>query len=297
MTSATQGSIFRASLEQESPLQIPGVINAYCALMAEAAGFRAIYLSGAGVANANFGMPDLGMTNLSDVVAEIEKIVSVTPLPLLVDIDTGWGHSLNIARTVKSVIRAGAAALHIEDQESAKRCGHRPNKRIVSTAEMVDRIHACVDARTDESFVIMARTDALATEGLDDSIARCQRYLEAGADMIFAEAITDQTQYRRFTAALDAPVLANMTEFGESPLLTVDQLRSVGVRLVLYPLSAFRAMNAAAQQVFQTIRREGSQKNSVAHMQTREELYDVLNYHHYEQQIDQILKRQIHDSD
>ncbi len=297
MSSATPGSLFRASLEQESPLQIPGVINAYCALMAEAAGYRAIYLSGAGVANANFGIPDLGMTNLSDVVAEIEKIVSVTPLPLLVDVDTGWGHSLNIARTVKSVIRAGAAALHIEDQESAKRCGHRPNKRIVSTAEMVDRIHACVDARTDESFVIMARTDALATEGLDDSIARCQRYLEAGADMIFAEAITDQTQYRRFTAALDAPVLANMTEFGESPLLTVDQLRSVGVRLVLYPLSAFRAMNAAAQQVFQTIRREGSQKNSVAHMQTREELYDVLNYHHYEQQIDQILKRQIHDSD
>ncbi len=297
MSSATPGSLFRASLEQESPLQIPGVINAYCALMAEAAGYRAIYLSGAGVANANFGMPDLGMTNLSDVVAEIEKIVSVTPLPLLVDVDTGWGHSLNIARTVKSVIRAGAAALHIEDQESAKRCGHRPNKRIVSTAEMVDRIHACVDARTDESFVIMARTDALATEGLDDSIDRCQRYLEAGADMIFAEAITDQTQYRRFTAALDAPVLANMTEFGESPLLTVDQLRSVGVRLVLYPLSAFRAMNAAAQQVFQTIRREGSQKNSVAHMQTREELYDVLNYHHYEQQIDQLLKRQIHDSD
>ena len=297
MTSATPGSLFRASLEQESPLQIPGVINAYCALMAEAAGFRAIYLSGAGVANANFGMPDLGMTSLAEVVVEIERIVSITALPLLVDVDTGWGHSLNIARTVKSVIRAGAAALHIEDQESAKRCGHRPNKRIVSTAEMVDRIHACVDARTDESFVIMARTDALATEGLDDSIARCQRYLEAGADMIFAEAITDQTQYRRFTAALDAPVLANMTEFGESPLLTVDQLRSVGVRLVLYPLSAFRAMNAAAQQVFQTIRREGSQKNSVAHMQTREELYDVLNYHHYEQQIDQLLKRQIHDSD
>ena len=297
MTSATPGSLFRASLEQESPLQIPGVINAYCALMAEAAGFRAIYLSGAGVANANFGMPDLGMTSLAEVVVEIERIVSITALPLLVDVDTGWGHSLNIARTVKSVIRAGAAALHIEDQESAKRCGHRPNKRIVSSAEMVDRIHACVDARTDESFVIMARTDALATEGLDDSIARCQRYLEAGADMIFAEAITDQTQYRRFTAALDAPVLANMTEFGESPLLTVDQLRSVGVRLVLYPLSAFRAMNAAAQQVFQTIRREGSQKNSVAHMQTREELYDVLNYHYYEQQIDQLLTRQIHDSD
>ena len=297
MTSATPGSLFRASLEQESPLQIPGVINAYCALMAEAAGFRAIYLSGAGVANGNFGMPDLGMTSLAEVVVEIERIVSITALPLLVDVDTGWGHSLNIARTVKSVIRAGAAALHIEDQESAKRCGHRPNKRIVSTAEMVDRIHACVDARTDESFVIMARTDAFATEGLDGSIDRCQRYLEAGADMIFAEAITDQTQYRRFTAALDAPVLANMTEFGESPLLTVDQLRSVGVRLVLYPLSAFRAMNAAAQQVFQTIRREGSQKNSVAHMQTREELYDVLNYHYYEQQIDQLLTRQIHDSD
>ncbi len=286
------GQRFRAALSEERPLQIPGVINAYCALLAGRAGFRAIYLSGAGVANASFGMPDLGMTSLSDVVADIDRITSVSQLPLLVDADTGWGHSLSIARTVKSFIKSGAAAMHIEDQQSAKRCGHRPGKAIVSGGEMVDRIHACVDARTDQSFVIMARTDSLASEGLEAAIDRCQRYVEAGADMIFAEAITDPEQYRRFTSSIDAPVLANMTEFGQSPLLTTDHLREVGVDLVLYPLSAFRAMSAAANLVYNSIRTEGTQAAVVNQMQNREDLYEVLGYHKYEQQIDQILKRQ-----
>lgn len=285
------GIKFRNALTHEAPLQIPGVINAYCALMAERAGFQALYLSGAGVANANFGMPDLGMTNLSDVAREIEKITSVTELPLLVDADTGWGHALNIARTVKQFIKSGAAAMHIEDQQSAKRCGHRPSKAIVPAAEMVDRIHACVDARTDASFVIMARTDALASEGLPATIERCLQYVDAGADMIFAEAITHADQYREFTTMVNVPVLANMTEFGQSPLLTVDELRNVGVAMVLYPLSAFRAMNAAAQQVFFAIRNEGTQKNCVSLMQTRDELYDVLDYRAYEEQMDQIINR------
>jgi len=287
----TPGSKFRSALIEETPLQIPGVINAYCALMAEQAGFRAIYLSGAGVANADFGMPDLGMTNLTDVVSQIEKITSISSLPLLVDADTGWGHALNIARTVKGFIRAGAAAMHIEDQQAAKRCGHRPNKQIVSPSEMVDRIRASVDARTDSTFVIMARTDALATEGLESAIERCQQYVEAGADMIFAEAITDPEQYRRFTSAIPAPVLANMTEFGQSPLMTLTQLNDVGVQLVLYPLSAFRAMNAAAVKVFQTIRQQGTQQPMLEQMQTREQLYSILNYHLYEQQMDQILAK------
>lgn len=285
------GNRLRQAWAKETPLQIPGAINAYCALLAERAGYQAIYLSGAGVANASFGMPDLGMTSMSDVVADIERIASVSQLPLLVDADTGWGHALCIARTVRAFIKAGAAGLHIEDQQAAKRCGHRPGKSIVETGEMVDRIHASVDARTDDSFVIMARTDALANEGLDASIERCQKYIEAGADVIFAEAITDPAEYKRFTHSLNAPVLANMTEFGMSPLMTVDQLRDVGVELVLYPLSAYRAMSAAADHVYRSIRSEGSQSGVVDQMQTREDLYEVLDYHRYEQQIDQILKR------
>ena len=244
------------------------------------------------MANASFGMPDLGMTSLTDVVADINRITSVSEIPLLVDADTGWGHSLSIARTVKSFVKSGAAAMHIEDQQAAKRCGHRPGKAIVDAGEMVDRVHACVDARTDPSFVIMARTDALASEGLESAIDRCQQYVEAGADMIFAEAITDPEQYLRFTSSINAPVLANMTEFGQSPLLTVEQLREVGVDLVLYPLSAFRAMSAAANLVYNSIRTDGTQIGVVDKMQNREDLYEVLGYHKYEQQIDQILKRQ-----
>jgi methylisocitrate lyase len=282
----TPGTRFRNALAAETPLQIPGVINAYCALLAQRAGFNALYLSGAGVANASFGMPDLGMTTMSDVVAEIERITSVSDLPLLVDADTGFGHALCIARTVKSFIAAGAAGLHLEDQQTAKRCGHRPGKTIVETSEMVDRISAAVDARTDDSFVVMARTDALASEGIDRSIERCRQYVAAGADMIFAEAITDPDQYRQFTTSIAVPVLANMTEFGQSPLLTADQLREVGVAMVLYPLSAFRAMNAAADLVFQTIRRDGTQSAVVDTMQTREQLYEVLNYHQYEKALD-----------
>jgi len=283
----TPGNRFRLALAAESPLQIPGVINAYCALLAQRAGFRALYLSGAGVANANFGIPDLGMTTMSEVVAEIERITAITELPLLVDADTGFGHALCIARTVKSFIAAGAAGLHLEDQQLAKRCGHRPGKMIVETDEMVDRIKAAVDARIDDSFVIMARTDALASEGVERSIERCQQYVAAGADMIFAEAITDPNQYRLFTTAISVPVLANMTEFGQSPLLTVEELQKVGVAMVLYPLSAFRAMNAAADLVFQTIRRDGTQAAVVDSMQTRDQLYETLNYHHYEKVVDQ----------
>jgi len=287
----TPGTRFRAAIKPEAPLQIPGVINAYCALQAQLAGFEAIYLSGAGVANASFGMPDLGMTSMTDVVADIERITSACQLPLLVDADTGWGHGLSIARTVKSFIKSGAAAMHIEDQQAAKRCGHRPGKAIVATEEMLDRIAAAVDARTDETFVVMARTDALASEGLDASIERCQKYVEAGADVIFAEAITDADDYRKFTNSLSVPVLANMTEFGLSPLMTLDQLADVGVELVLYPLSAFRAMSAASQAVYDGIRNSGTQVELLDLMQTREELYSTLNYHAYEQKMDQVLKR------
>lgn len=290
--SKTPGEKFRTAIASESPLQIPGTINAITALMAQQAGFRAIYLSGAGVANASFGMPDLGMTSMTDVVSDIDRIASMVDVPLLVDADTGWGHAFNIARTVKAFTRSGAAAMHIEDQQAAKRCGHRPNKSIVSTDEMVDRIRSAVDARTDESFFIMARTDALAIEGLDATIERCQRYIEAGADGIFAEAITDPLDYRKFTDSLDAPVLANMTEFGMSPLMTTDQLKDVGVAMVLYPLSAFRAMNAAASRVFHAIRNDGTQANVVDTMQTREELYGVLDYHSYEQRMDRIVEKQ-----
>ncbi len=287
----TPGSRFRTAIEDETPLQIPGVINAYCALMAQRVGYRAIYLSGAGVANASFGMPDLGMTSMTDVVADIERITAVSELPLLVDADTGWGHALCVARTVKAFIKAGAGAMHLEDQQAAKRCGHRPGKAMVEASEMVDRIHASVDARNDESFVIMARTDALANEGLNASIERCQKYIEAGADVIFAEAITDPDEYRKFTSSLSVPVLANMTEFGMSPLLTVDELRDAGVKLVLYPLSAFRAMSAAAQEMYEGIRNTGSQQEWVSKMQTREDLYANLDYYTYEKQIDEILKK------
>lgn len=278
-------------MAEENPLQIVGTINAYAALLARRAGFRAIYLSGAGVANASFGLPDLGMTSMTDVVQDIERITSVCDTPLLVDCDTGWGHALCIARTVKSFISAGAAALHIEDQQAAKRCGHRPNKAMVPTDEMVDRIHAAVDARTDESFIIMARTDGLDGEGLEAAIERCQKYVEAGADMIFAEAITDAEQYKKFTSSLTVPVLANMTEFGKSPLLDVEHLRNVGVELVLYPLSAFRAMSLAADSVYNTIRKHGTQQPVVDQMQTRDDLYEVLDYLSYEKQIDSILKK------
>ena len=284
----TAGERFRLALQTENPLQIIGTINAYCALQAQQAGFRAIYLSGAGVANATWGMPDLGMTSLSDVLQEVEKIVSATSLPLLVDIDTGWGHTLCIARTIESMIAAGAAAVHIEDQQAAKRCGHRPNKSVVKTQEMVDRLKSAVDARTDDSFVIMARTDALASEGIDAAIERCHRYIEAGADMIFAEAITDPAEYQRFTSAIDAPVLSNMTEFGKSPLLSLDELQAVGIAMVLYPLSAFRAMSAAAEKVYTTIRNTGTQQSVTEIMQSRERLYEVLDYLKYEKALDAI---------
>ena len=291
MTQKTPGTFLREAIELENPLQIAGTINAFCALLAEQAGFRAIYLSGAGVANASFGIPDLGMTSMTDVVSDIERITSVTRTPLLVDADTGWGHALNISRTVKSFTAAGAAGLHIEDQQAAKRCGHRPNKAMVPTEEMVDRIKACVDARTDESFVIMARTDALAGEGLEPAIERCQAYIEAGADVIFAEALTDPEQYKHFTGSLKQPVLANMTEFGKTPLMNTDQLREVGVRLVLYPLSAFRAMSQAAEAVYSEIRNLGTQQSLLDSMQTRDRLYEVLDYLKYEQQIDNILSK------
>ncbi len=284
----TPGQKFRQALIEEKPLQIVGTINAFCARQAELAGFKAIYLSGAGVANASWALPDLGMTSLSDVLEDVRRIVAATSLPLLVDVDTGWGNALSIARTIRSLIAAGAAAIHIEDQQAAKRCGHRPNKALVPTAEMVDRIHAAVDARMDESFVIMARTDAIAGEGVASAIERCQAYVTAGADMIFAEAITEVDQYRQFTQSISVPVLSNMTEFGKSPLMTVDELAQVGVSMVLYPLSAFRAMSAAAENVYAEIRNKGSQIQVTGTMQTRDRLYEVLEYHKYEKQIDSI---------
>lgn len=283
------GARFRAALETERPLQVVGTINAYTALLAERAGYKAIYLSGAGVANASFGLPDLGMTGLNDVCEDIRRITGATDLPLLVDADTGWGAAFNIARTVKEMIRAGAGALHLEDQVSAKRCGHRPGKALVSSAEMCDRIRAAVDGRTDDAFVIMARTDAHAVEGQPQAIERARAYVEAGADMIFAEALTTLDEYRQFTAAVQAPVLANITEFGKTPLFSTEQLGAAGVRLALYPLSAFRAMSAAALAVYETLRREGTQQAVVDTMQTRMELYDVLGYHDYEQKLDALF--------
>ena len=283
------GARFRAALEAERPLQVVGTVNAYSALLAERAGFRALYLSGAGVANASFGLPDLGMTSLNDVCEDIRRITGATDLPLLVDADTGWGAAFNIARTVKEMIRAGAAALHLEDQVSAKRCGHRPGKALVSPEEMCDRIRAAVDGRTDAAFGIMARTDAHAVEGQSQAIERAQAYVEAGADMIFAEALTTLDEYRQFTAAVSVPVLANITEFGKTPLFTTAELGETGVRLVLYPLSAFRAMSKAALAVYQDLRREGTQRASLDAMQTRAELYDVLGYHEYEQKLDALF--------
>ena len=286
----TAGEKFRRAVRDETPLQVIGAINANHALMAKRVGYRAIYLSGGGVAAGSLGMPDLGISGLDDVLADIRRITDVCDLPLLVDVDTGFGASaFNVARTTRSLIKFGAAAMHIEDQVGAKRCGHRPGKELVSPAEMADRIKAAVDARTDPSFVIMARTDALANEGLEPSIERSIRYVEAGADMIFPEAVPSIEMYRRFANAVKVPILANITEFGKSPLFTVDELRSANVALVLYPLTAFRAMNQAALKVYETVRRQGSQKALIPEMQTREELYEFLNYHSYEKKLDELF--------
>jgi len=286
------GKRFREALSQEKPLQIVGTINAYHALMAKRAGYRAIYLSGGGVAAGSLGMPDLGISNLDDVLTDIRRITDVCDLPLLVDVDTGFGASaFNVARTTRSLIKFGAAAMHIEDQVGAKRCGHRPGKELVSKEEMADRIKAAVDARTDSGFVIMARTDALANEGLESAISRAISYLEAGADMIFPEAITDLPMYKRFAEAVKVPILANITEFGKSPLFTVEELRSADVAMILYPLTAFRAMNKAALRAYDQLRKAGTQKALIADMQTREELYDILNYHSYEKKLDELFSR------
>jgi methylisocitrate lyase len=271
-------------------LQMVGVINAFCALLAERAGFRALYLSGAGVANASFGLPDLGMTNLNDVCEDVRRITGATNLPIMVDADTGWGNAFNIARAIRDLGRAGAAGCHLEDQVQAKRCGHRPNKELVEPQEMVDRIKAAVDAKIDPSFVLMARTDAVAGEGIEAALERCQKYVEAGADLIFAEAVTHLEDYRRFTGQIRVPVLANLTEFGKTPLFTVEELRASGIRVVLYPLSAFRAMSAAAESVYETIRKTGTQKSVVGAMQTRDHLYEVLDYHDYESRLDSFSK-------
>jgi methylisocitrate lyase len=286
----TPGEVFRELLKQNSPLQIVGCINAYCAVMAEKVGHKSIYLSGAGVANASFGIPDLGITSLGDVVEDSKRITGVTNTPLLVDIDTGWGGAFNISRTIKELSRAGVAAIHIEDQVGQKRCGHRPNKEMVSTEEMVDRIKACVDAREDQSFFIMARTDAFANEGMASSIDRSMKYIEAGADGIFAEAMTNIDYYKEFKEKVQVPILANMTEFGKTPLTDLDQLKSVGVDMVLYPLSAFRAMSKAALNIYQALISDGHQKNVIDKMQTRNELYDFLDYNSYEEKLDQLFK-------
>ena len=283
------GQRMRAALEQERPLQVMGTINAYSAIMAERVGYKAIYLSGAGVANASFGLPDLGMTSLNDVLEDVRRITAATDLPLLVDIDTGWGGAFNIARTIREMTAAGAAAVHIEDQVAQKRCGHRPNKAIVPTDEMVDRIKAAVDAKSDAAFIVMARTDALAVEGFDAVLDRVVRFVEAGADAIFAEAMTDLDMYRQVVAAVDVPVLANITEFGQTPLYTTEQLGSAGIHMALYPLSAFRAMSLAALNVYQTIRDDGSQQNVLDTMQTRNDLYDFLGYHNYENKLDALF--------
>ena len=293
MSQYSAGAAFRQAVQQESPLQVVGAINANHALLAKRAGFRAIYLSGGGVAAGSLGLPDLGISNLDDVLTDIRRITDVCDLPLLVDADTGFGSSaFNVARTVKSMIKAGAAALHIEDQVGAKRCGHRPGKEIVSKEEMVDRIKAAVDARTDPNFVIMARTDALAVDGLEAALERVVACVEAGADMIFPEAITDLEMYTTFARAVKVPVLANITEFGSTPLFTVDELRGAEVGLVLYPLSAFRAMNKAAENVYTALRRDGTQQNVLDTMQTRMELYESINYHEFEQKLDALFAAQ-----
>jgi methylisocitrate lyase len=287
------GAKFRAAMKQEKPLQVIGAINAYHARMAEHCGYKAIYLSGGGVAAGSLGVPDLGISNLDDVLTDIRRITDACGLPLLVDVDTGFGSSaFNVARTVKSLIKFGAGAMHIEDQVGAKRCGHRPNKELVSKEEMVDRIKAAVDARTDPDFFILARTDALAVEGLDRAVERAVACVEAGADGIFPEAITELPMYRKFADAVKVPILANITEFGATPLYTVEELRSANVAIVLYPLSAFRAMNAAALKVYQAVRRDGTQKNVVADMQTRNDLYEHLDYHSYERKLDALFAKE-----
>ncbi|CAN1502331.1 PrpB PEP phosphonomutase and related enzymes [Methylophilaceae bacterium] len=287
---ATAGARFRAALKAEKPLQIIGAINAYHAMLATQSGFKALYLSGGGVAAGSLGLPDLGISTLEDVLIDVRRITDAVDTPLLVDIDTGWGGAFNIARSVKSIAKAGAAAVHIEDQVSAKRCGHRPNKAIVSLEEMVDRVKAAVDAKPYDDFVVMARTDALAVEGLQSAIDRACACAEAGADMIFPEAITELAMYKQFAAAVKVPVLANITEFGSTPLFTVDELRGADVSMVLYPLSAFRAMNQAALSVYQATRRDGTQKNVVDLMQTRADLYEHLGYHAFEQKLDALFK-------
>jgi methylisocitrate lyase len=283
------GARLRAAVESERPLQIVGTVNAYSALLAEHSGFRAIYLSGAGVANASFGLPDLGMTSLNDVCEDVRRITSATDLPLLLDADTGWGGAFNISRSCAELIKSGAGGMHLEDLVAAKRCGHRPGKALVPPEEMVDRIKAAVDGRTDADFVIMARTDAHAVEGQQAALDRAAAYVEAGADMIFAEALKTLDEYRQFTSVVDVPVLANLTEFGQTPLFTVAELGSVGVKLVLYPLSAFRAMSQAALAVYGAIRKDGTQKNVVNLMQTRAGLYEVLGYHDYERKLDELF--------
>lgn len=288
----TPGLLFKKAIEAERPLQVIGAINAYHAKFAEKTGYKAIYLSGGGVAAGSLGVPDLGISTLEDVLIDIRRITDSTSLPLLVDVDTGFGGAFNIARTIRSVEKSGAAAVHIEDQIQAKRCGHRPNKSIVSQNEMVDRIKSAVDAKNDENFVIMARTDALAVEGLQSAIDRACACVEAGADMIFPEAINDLDTYKKFTKSLDVPVLANITEFGATPLFSLDELDSVGIAIALYPLSAFRAMNKAALNIYKGLRKEGTQKNLVEQMQTREELYEFLDYHKYEKKLDQLFKKE-----
>ena len=287
--SISAGARLRAAVEAERPLQVVGTINAYSALLAERSGFRAIYVSGAGVANASFGLPDLGMTSLNDVCEDVRRITAASELPLLVDADTGWGGAFNIAKTCKDLIKSGAAGMHLEDQVQAKRCGHRPGKALVPSEEMSDRIKSAVDGRTDPSFVIMARTDAHAVEGQQAALDRAQAYVAAGADMIFAEALTSLEEYQQFTAAIRVPVLANITEFGKTPLFTTTELGSVGVRLVLYPLSAFRAMSNTALAVYGALRKEGTQKSVMDLMQTRAQLYDVLGYNEYEKKLDELF--------
>ena len=291
MTRSTPGARFRAALEASRPLPIVGTINAYTAMMAERVGHQAIYLSGGGVANASFGLPDLGMTTMNDVMADAHRICGATDLPLLVDIDTGWGGAFNIARTVKEMQRAGVAAVHIEDQVAQKRCGHRPNKAIVSQEEMVDRVKAAADAKIDTDFYLIARTDAFQKDGLDAAIERASACIEAGADAIFAEAVHTLDDYRAFCERVDAPILANITEFGATPLFSQQELGEVGCRMVLYPLSAFRAMNAAALKVYQSIHDNGHQRDVVELMQTRDELYDFLNYHSFEQKLDALFEK------
>lgn len=295
MAVSTAGERFRRALVQERPLQIVGAINAYAALMAEQVGFRCLYLSGGGVAAASYGLPDLGITSMQDVITDARRITGATDTPLLVDIDTGWGGAFGIARTIREMEKAGVGAIHIEDQVSQKRCGHRPNKAIVSAEEMCDRIKAAVDARIDASFILMARTDALAVDGFNAVLDRTQEYVEAGADAIFAEAMTDVSMYGEIVGSVDVPVLANLTEFGATPLYSVDELRQVGVHMVLYPLSAFRAMSLAALNVYKEIRVKGTQRDVVATMQTRDQLYEFLGYHAFEQKLDELFREESDD--